>query len=261
MDFVSAMDTNFENTKAMFKAKTMKNLFLISGILLFGWAIPAQAQEKTPYVQQIFKITPENFYVGVSPSFTPKPKMDDFTLEQLESFQNGMIDATLTLDIISKWKVTVGVGFLTGRLNHSNYAELTYTGDDEELFWNNYEGIGETFIITANGVFGSYLAPNVGISRPIKLGKIHVTPSLGYWFSGIRVNEMYYARKDLNTGQIIEEIVNLEWNEPLVVGIWLPYPTFGLNVEMEKYIFGIQINDPIYGCNVPDFGLRFGYKL
>lgn len=242
------------------KIEKMKNLIFLTGLFVFGLLAPAHAQ-KTPYVQQIFKITPENFYVGISPSFTPKPKVGDFTFEQLENFQNGMIDATITLDIISKWKVTVGAGLLTGRLNPSKYAELSFTGDDEDLFWDNYEGIGETFILSANGVFGSYVLPNVGLSRPIKLGKIHVTPSIGYWFSGIRENEMYYARRDLNTGEIIQGIVNLESNDPLVIGIWAPYPTFGLNVEFEKYIFGVQINDPVYGVNMPDFGVRFGYKL
>ena len=262
MDFVSAMDTNFENTKAMFKSKTMKNLFLISGMLLLGWVIPAQAQEKSPYVQQIFKITPENFYVGVSPSFTPKPKMDDFTLEQLTDFQNGMIDVTLTLDIISKWKVTIGVGLLTGRLNAQDYAELSFFGDEEEeLFWSNYEGIGGEEVIGLSGVFGSYVLPNIGLSRPIKIGKVHVTPSIGYWFSDVRAHEMFYAREDLNSGQIIEELVSVGWEWPLAVGTEFPWPTLGLNVELEKYIIGVQFNDPIYGVNMPDFGLRFGYKL
>lgn len=240
----------------------MKNLFLIAGLFILGITKPAQAQDKTPYVQQIFKITPENFYVGISPSFTPKPNVDDFTLEQLSDFQSGMIDATLTLDIISKWKVTIGVGLLTGRLNAQDYAELSFEGDEvDELFWNNYEAIGEEGFASLRGVFGSYLLPNLGISRPIKLGKIHVTPSVHFWLSDVRFDHMFYAREDLNTGQIIEEIVSLREDYPLGAGTEVQFPTFGLNVELNKYIIGIQINDPIYGVNVPDFGLRFGYKL
>jgi len=240
----------------------MKNLFLIAGLFILGITKPAQAQDKTPYVQQIFKITPENFYVGISPSLTRKPNVDDFTLEQLSDFQSGMIDATLTLDIISKWKVTIGVGLLTGRLNAQDYAELSFEGDEvDELFWNNYEGIGEEGFASLRGVFGSYVLPNLGISRPIKLGKIHVTPSVHFWLSDVRFDNMFYAREDLNTGQIIEEIVSLREDWPLAAGTEVPWPTLGLNVELEKYIIGVQFNDPIWGVNMPDFGLRFGYKL
>lgn len=261
MDTLFAMATNFKNGKSIFNALTMKNLFLISGILLLGWAIPAQAQDKTPYVQQIFKITPENFYVGISPSFTPKPNVDDFTLEQLGEFQSGMIDATLTLDIISKWKVTIGVGLLTGQLNAQDYAELSFEGDEVDEFWNNYESIGGEGGFSLRGVFGSNILPNFGISRPIKLGNIHVTPSVHFWLSDARFDEIIYAREDLNTGQIIEEFLSLREDFPLVAGTEIQFPTFGLNVELNKYIIGIQINDPLYGVNMPDFGVRFGYKL
>ena len=240
----------------------MKKLILTSSLLIFcAFFQKASAQSATSYEQQLFRISPENFYVGITPSFMRKPDIQDFTYEDLEDYESTMIDLTMTFDILSKWKVVLGAGLLTQSIDASEYVPDVVT---DESFWDSYEGVGEAaFILQATGIIpGTRILPNLGISRPIRFKNVHITPSLHFWYSHLRADEVFFARENLSTGEITNDPFVFRYeSEGVFLGREFLYPTLGLNVEYKSYIIGLQMTDPIFGVSIPDFGIRLGYKL
>ena len=236
----------------------LKHVFLLCIIQVYG--VSASGQEKAKNSGRRTRIV-ENIYLGVS---LPRPTMSElggFAFEQLEEYQNGMLDLALTLKASDKWRIILGLGLLTGNLVPSDYAAMTYNSSDSEEFWDTYNGVGSHDFFIVTGVYESNILPNIGISRPFTIGKICLTPSINLLFSDLNYHSMFYASENIQTGEIRDGIVNINENIPLAVGTEYLYPTFGLNLELRNYIIGIQFTDVLWGINIPNVGLRLGYNM
>lgn len=226
-----------------------RNFFLLAFMAI---AFMAYSQEEgKPKKSFVFDIT--NVSLGISPSLTDKPDASDFTTEEFADYQGNMVDLGLSANVYGRWNVRGHVGYIAGVLDPTEYFDQVLPFEEVDGVYNDVNGYEMAWSV--NGIVPeSYVMINLGLSRNFVIGSTTVTPYVSAWLSNERPRIIVEGYEVIATGEYVDETVLAyqDWGVTF-------YPTVGVDVEMEKYVFGLYYTDG--DSPMPFFGLRLGYQL
>lgn len=228
--------------------KTRK--FLVLAFMAIAFMAYSQEEGKS---KKSFGFDITNVSLGISPSLTDKPNPSDFIINEFVDYQGTMLDIGMSANVYGKWNLRGQIGYLSGALDPADYFDQVLPFEEVDGVYDDVNGYELAWSV--NGIIPeSYVMLNLGVSRNLSIGSVKVTPYLSAWYTNERPRLIVEGYEVIATGEYVDETVLAyeDW------GITY-YPTIGVDVEMEKYVFGLSFTDG--DSPMPMLGLRIGYQL
>jgi len=221
-------------------------------VALFAGAFAANAQEEQK-VKKSFGFDVTNVSLGIGLSETGGVDPNNFTFEEFADHQGTMIDLGMSANVYGKWNLRMHLGYIAGALDPVDYFDQVMPFEEVDGVYDDVNGFEWAWSV--NGIVPeSYVLLNLGVSRTYKVSNVKVTPYNSAWYTNERPRIIVDGYEVIATGEYVDETVLAydDW------GITF-YPQFGLDLEMEKYLFGLGVSDG--DSPMPNLNLRVGYQL
>lgn len=194
----------------------------------------------------------KNVSLGISPSLTTKPNPSDFTIDEFTNYQGNLIDLGLSANIYGQWNLRAHLGYIIRVLDPSEYFDQVLPFEEIAIY-NDVNGFKWAWSV--NGIVPeSFIMFNLGVSRNLRIANMKITPYLSAWCTNERPQIIVDGYEVIATGEYVDETF-LAFQD---FGITF-YPSIGLDIEIEQYVFGFYCMDG--DSPMPSIGLRLGYLL
>ena len=228
---------------------TTKKLFLVA---LVAGATAANAQEEQKAKKSLgFDVT--NVSLGIGPSLTGGVDPKNFTHEEFANHQGTMIDVGMSANVYGKWNLRMHLGYIAGALDPVDYFDQV--GPFEELD-EVYDAVnGYEWANRVNGIVPqSFVLLNLGVSRTFNVSNVKITPHISAWFTNERGGIIVDGYEVIATGEYVDETILAyqDWGTSV-------YPQFGLDLELDKYLYGMSLN--VAEFPMPILNFRIGYQF
>jgi hypothetical protein len=226
-----------------------RNLLTLA-LMAITFVATARKEGKT---QKTIGFDVNNVSLGIAPSLTGKPVPTNFSFDEFADYQGTLLDIGLSANIYGRWNLRGQIGYLAGALNPEDYFDQVLPFEQVDGVYDDVNGYEEAWSL--NGIIPeSYIMFNIGVSRTFAAGKMNITPYLSSWYSNERPRIIVDGYEVIATGEYVDETVLAyeDWGVTF-------YPTIGVDIEFNQYVFGLSFNDG--DSPMPLLGLRIGYSL